>query len=356
MEASTRSFIDTFESKVRQLMIDLVEYVRGIDTLRSPNPAVRTGGAIPLGNAGLHTSNSSTVYLEKNVNGYPILPIPIPSSSWKKPAWDKLFTDYLGQQYHLACGGKTKHIPYKSISAKQQDFIAPRYLPPKTTFRPPRNIVIEEMKSIFEHLVQRQQKYGPEDTFRFKSIQHNRNTVPARYGEMDSPGPSPGPNPSPGPGPNISPATSPAPGPGPGPATTLSMMRPGTRANRAKVGNSATGPDASPLPSPADAGTENMNTDTTRPKPRMKKKKQGNDGAGPDPGPATGFIPTMITVNQETMIRLNEMGVPPHIASNGPNDGVPLYTVDAKKYQKEFTAIEKEKSILDPNIDPTLQH
>ena len=90
--------------------------------------------------------------LEKNEKGYPILPDPIPSDGWKKSMWGSLYSDYLSQHYHLACGGIMKHIPYKRISKNQQDFIDNKYLPQKTTFRSPRNINISEMKSIFDHI------------------------------------------------------------------------------------------------------------------------------------------------------------------------------------------------------------
>ena len=83
--------------------------------------------------------------------------------------------------YHLACGGQVKHIPYKRISESQKDFIDPKYLPRKTTFRPPRNVGFEEMKLIFEHFLKRQRAHGPEDTFRFKSIKSKGDTVEAQY-------------------------------------------------------------------------------------------------------------------------------------------------------------------------------
>ena len=127
MGVPSTSFIDTYSSKVTDLMISLVEYVQAMDNILNPassNPAATTtNNNLPIANLLPH------IQLEKNPNGYPILPDPIPSEGWKKGTWDQLFTDYLGQMYHLACGGQVKHIPYKRISESQKDFIDPKCLP-----------------------------------------------------------------------------------------------------------------------------------------------------------------------------------------------------------------------------------
>jgi hypothetical protein len=170
------SFIDTYSAKVTDLMISLVEYVQAIDKIRNPpNPSQVFSG--PDSGTNTNTPNQ----MEKNANGFFILPDPIPSEAWKKSDWDRLFTDYLGNFYHLACGGNEKHIPYKRISDNQKVFIEPKYLPRKTSFRPPRNIPLKEIKGIFDHFLERQRKYGPEEAFKFKSIKLKGQTVPAQY-------------------------------------------------------------------------------------------------------------------------------------------------------------------------------
>jgi hypothetical protein len=195
MGVPSSSFVDTYNGKVTDLMVKLVEYVQDMDKfLNTPatNGGTGTGTGTGTGpdNTPINMIQQPSI-LEKNENGYPILPDPIPSEGWKKTTWDSLFTDYLGQQYHLACGGITKHIPYKRISEKQKDFIENKYLPPKTQFRSPRNIAIQEMKSIFNHLLQRQRTYGTEDTFKFKSIKLKGETLPAKYKiDLDEENPS----------------------------------------------------------------------------------------------------------------------------------------------------------------------
>jgi hypothetical protein len=157
------SFIDTYSTKVTDLMISLVEYVQAINKIQNPpNPSQVSSGP----DSGTNTNTirignpSSSIQIEKNANDFFILPDPIPSEVWKKPDWDRLFTDYLGNIYHLACSGNERHIPYKHISENQKDFIEPKYLPRKTSFRAPRNIPLKEMKGIFDNFIERQRKYG----------------------------------------------------------------------------------------------------------------------------------------------------------------------------------------------------
>ena len=48
-------------------------------------------------------------------------------------------------------------------------------------FRPLSNILVNDMKSIFDHFLQCQATYGPEDTFKFKSIKFKGKGIPANY-------------------------------------------------------------------------------------------------------------------------------------------------------------------------------
>ena len=191
MGVPSSSFIDTYNEKVTDLMVKLVEYVQAMDKtlLNTSNFSVGTGTGLGADTGADDLPRTFTVeksiVLGKDVNGFPILPDPIPSDGWKKTNWDSLFTDYLSQQYHLACGGIKRHIPYKQISEKQQDFIDKKYLPRKTMFRPPRNITLDEMKTIFEHFLQSQRSNGPENTFKFKSIKLKGKTVSANYKILD---------------------------------------------------------------------------------------------------------------------------------------------------------------------------
>jgi hypothetical protein len=143
MGVPSSPFIDTYNDKINDLMVKLVEYIQVMDNFLHPpssadpvpNPGGIYTGPAP-GPTGIPTKMiiQEPPILEQKENGYPILPNPIPSDGWKKTAWDSLFTDYIGKQYQLACGGKPNHIPYKCITEKQQDFIQNKYLPRKTIF------------------------------------------------------------------------------------------------------------------------------------------------------------------------------------------------------------------------------
>ena len=277
MGVSSSSFVNTHSEKVTDLMVKLVEYVQAMDKiLNPPNFSVGTGTG-PVADTGADNLPRNfivqkSIVLEKNVNGFPVLPDPIPSDGWKKTTWDSLFTDYLGQQYHLACGGIKKHIPYKQISEKQQDFVDKKYLPRKTVFRPPRNIPLDKMKIIFDHFLQSQRSNGPENTFKFKSIKLKGNTVPANYRSILNDG-----NAS-----ETRPISSPVSTTPPKPSRDPDSLRSGPNpvAVQSGPGPVAAGPDTNPsvpvssdptaYPTPPPA----TNPKKTRPKPRPINKKK----------------------------------------------------------------------------------
>jgi hypothetical protein len=266
------SFVDTHAAKVTELMVNLVEYVQAIDKIRNP-PNPSQGPADPTTSIPI---NTLPFQLDKNDNGFPVLPDPIPSDGWKKTTWDLLFTDYLTQIYHLACGGIDKHIPYKRISENQKDFIDPKYLPQQTSFRAPRNIPIQEMKGIFEHFLQRQRKYGHEDTFKFKSIKLRGDTVPAKYQAnviIESP------------------------------RNDTSIPVPGTTSNPVSSVGPDPGPESQPpnnsntnnnRPTSSSVGVEEQSRSRARRKPRLRiilsdgESDVGESDVGPDLGPDLG--------------------------------------------------------------------
>ena len=131
MGVPSTSFVDTYNQAVTDLMVKLVEYIQAMDKILNPihGPDNSTGTGHGPDGVQLKPIHLKSTTLEKNEKGYPILPDPIPSDGWKKSMWESLYSDYLGQHYHLACGGIMKHIPYKHISENQQDFIDNKYLP-----------------------------------------------------------------------------------------------------------------------------------------------------------------------------------------------------------------------------------
>ena len=232
------------------------------DTLPSSIPKLDPAGTNlrPAFGPGISPRNALSqrnIELEKNEDGYPILPDPIPSDGWTKGNWDNLFTEYLGQHYHLACGGIMKHIPYKRISEEQDAFIDKKYLPKNTKFRSPRNITIKEMKSIFDFFLQRQRTKGPQESFRFKSIKFKGKTVSPNYVKQ-TPDPTPSPTPAPTPTPDSAPTPAPTPTSAPAPTITPTPA-------------TLSGPSPAPAPAP---GPSNPDAHST-PRPTPVADGQG---------------------------------------------------------------------------------
>jgi hypothetical protein len=274
MGVPSATFTDTYREKITDLMINLVEYVQCMDKLKNPESGPGLG-------AGTGTGTGDTIIpikkscLEKNRNGFPILPDPLPDDQTKKTAWDALFTDYLGQQYHLATGGKIMQIPYKLISENQREFIDSKYLPRNTIFRPPRNIILQEMKSIFEHLLQRQRIHGPEETFKFKSIKSKGNMVPSQYKPIynyesdpnvadDNPLHNTSPGAGPGPGPGLRPL----------PIATVTPQNPNTSTPAARQ----------PHIYPNTRAVSQLNT------PPPSQPPSNRNTTEPEPGPASQLV------------------------------------------------------------------
>ena len=288
MGVPSASFFDTYSAKITELMVNLVEYVQAMDIILNPTQeenrpdiTTRTGTRIGAGFTE-KLPTQAPIQFENNSNDFPILPNPIPSEGWKKGTWDRFFTDYLGQIYHLACGGKRKLIPYKHISRYQTEFIDPKYLPRKTTFRCPRNIPLLEMKRIFEHLLKRQQIHGPEDTFKFRSIKFKGDIVPARYKTNDNDSsvsssdtsttssiPNPTPVSTPVPTPVSTLVTTPAPSRAPSPQDN---RPPSTAPNRAPSGQDNRGPRSNVRNRAVENASTLRQTDPNgRPRPRPRQ-------------------------------------------------------------------------------------
>lgn len=117
-------FVDTYSEKVTTLMIKLVEYMQAMDKIINPSagPTVSTSldtGPINVGPIDILTTIVilKPTALERNKMDIPLYLILFPHKDGKKTTWDKLFTDYLGQQYCLACGEK-KIIFHTNLSLK----------------------------------------------------------------------------------------------------------------------------------------------------------------------------------------------------------------------------------------------
>lgn len=200
MGIPSASFLDTYPDEVKSMKLSMMNYIKALRT-RQTHPDLPFG----LGKGTGHPK----IDLQITPGGYPILPVPLPSENWGKKEWENLFTMYIGKHYgkfhscgrgrefigfvELATGGKTTHPPYKDISTRQTLFIENKYLPKKTKIKQPRNLSKLQIQQIFSHISQRQEQYGPEDAFKFKSIKRNKKISVSQYPDqsiLSSPAPT----------------------------------------------------------------------------------------------------------------------------------------------------------------------
>jgi hypothetical protein len=82
----------------------------------------------------------------------------------------------------LATGGGATHPPYGSIEKDPETFIERDYLPQDMVLLQARTMKEAEIAQLFDHIGHRQELYGAEKAFRFKSFKHKaKGILPARY-------------------------------------------------------------------------------------------------------------------------------------------------------------------------------
>jgi hypothetical protein len=85
-----QSFVDTYSDSVKEMKGLLLTYAKAL-RMQKNQPE------LPFG-IGTHAAQPKLV-LDSTPAGYPILPIPLPSASWKKQDWEDFFTMYMGRHY-----------------------------------------------------------------------------------------------------------------------------------------------------------------------------------------------------------------------------------------------------------------
>lgn len=88
----------------------------------------------------------------------------------------------------MATGGGAKQPPYTSIELEQEKFIKRKYLPSGMVLRQARTMKEGEIIQLFDHIAHRQERYGAEDAFRFRSFKHKvKGILRAKY-PVEAPG------------------------------------------------------------------------------------------------------------------------------------------------------------------------
>jgi len=194
MCVSSASFLETYSEEVHNMKLSILKYVKALQTKQShPDLFFSTGNDNGLGRAG------PKIILEISPDGYPILPILLPSQSWNKQDWEQLFTMYMGQHYckvekiyrcqmftfliDLATGGKSSHLPYAEIEKWPTVFIHTKYLLSTVKIRQPWNMMKLVIQEMFEYLSRQQELEGSTQAFQFKSVKLNEQIIGTQYAD-----------------------------------------------------------------------------------------------------------------------------------------------------------------------------
>jgi hypothetical protein len=192
MNVKAPTFIDLHSAEVENFKYLFEQYVTGLENIQKNET---TGMSFGLGVGFGHEMPSVTLKLTKD--GYPVLDDPLPCAKWNKKLWEKFAAGYFSAHYskflhvfkiihsmmvvELATGGKTSPVPYLFITERQKEMVEKQYFPAKFVLRHPSNLQLHEIKSLFEHLIERQRVHGPENTFKFKGFRHGGEISPALY-------------------------------------------------------------------------------------------------------------------------------------------------------------------------------
>ena len=180
---------------------------------------------------------------------------------------------------------------------KSTDFIDDCYVPTAFVWKDPRNLTKDALIELCNHICERQDKYGPEGGFRFKSYFNGKEMVDAEYGtRVDEKR-----------------------------AAARSVKQRKQRKGKEKKGkkNVEEFENSSTIPTPDVVGTSNEYV------PQIDPQLLGEAGTTSDTPRATEANCGGRLVDDAEMQILLANGHPLTIPINGPNDGPPLYYVSA---------------------------
>ena len=204
----------------------------------------------------------------------------------------------------LATGGKYKHIPYARLEKDPSVFIDAEYYPPTVSWMDPQNMQMEDIQTLLSHIKAREIAGSNIDAFRFKRYWDGRKLCDAAYADLSAVA-----------APSCAPSSVYNDLQGSGESPTILTEKTGGLRRSTIVAADPQNPIFTPMPT------------MTVPKPTIAIGSQGNN-----------------LINQETMSRLTELGIPTSIPVNGPEDGQPMYYMPQTK--SGFS--------LPDSIDPTL--
>lgn len=83
-------FLETYPDDVKNLKLSILNYMKAVRAKKSHADIL-----FGIGNDGRWPN----LVLESTPDGFPIIPTPLPSDTWRKKDWEELFTMYMGRHY-----------------------------------------------------------------------------------------------------------------------------------------------------------------------------------------------------------------------------------------------------------------
>ncbi|PPQ84841.1 hypothetical protein CVT26_011893, partial [Gymnopilus dilepis] len=179
---NVKPFHEVYADEIADLKYKFSTYIKTLEAHREipglPRSMIPNGP--PVGAAG-------TVF-EKTAEGFPILPKPLPIIDKGKKDLEEFYNRYMSDHYALATGGKYTIAPWTDMTKDVHGVIDRKYIPKDVRLTNPRNTKKQAIEDLFEHILLRQEKHGPEDAFRFKGFRKGNEIVPTVYpGQIRAP-------------------------------------------------------------------------------------------------------------------------------------------------------------------------
>ncbi|KAF9053397.1 hypothetical protein BJ165DRAFT_1524094 [Panaeolus papilionaceus] len=158
------SFFETYQDQLMPFMTLLGKYIQDmrdhVFLTKTQAASGHQGSVAPL--------YDGTIVITKE--GFPILPIP-----WRNNVAGAVLKMYwkrfISTHYNLAKGTTNATVPFATLAKNLATYIDPKYLPNMYDFKfvTYQAMPVHVLQAFFTHVAQRQEIYGPEDSFRFSN-------------------------------------------------------------------------------------------------------------------------------------------------------------------------------------------
>ncbi|KAF9525027.1 hypothetical protein CPB83DRAFT_897309, partial [Crepidotus variabilis] len=154
-----KTYIDKFSKayndKVLGMQRGIIKYMKKVNS--------------PLLISGAEAAQVAAAALEQLTctdNGFPIIPADIKNAN--KETLEVYFGNFIAIHYQMA--GGLGLVPWKKLSEDTRTFVEACYLPRAFVLGKPRDVKAAKIKQFFEHILKREEKHSPSDSFRFARV------------------------------------------------------------------------------------------------------------------------------------------------------------------------------------------